>query len=75
MYLTGNLPQFGPWQPDGLALDGEGAERTATIQVPEDHMFEYKFTLGSWNQEALSEEETVLPNFQLNCQWRHAGAA
>ena len=66
VYLTGNLPQFGPWQPDGLALDGEGAERTATIQVPEDHMFEYKFTLGSWNQEALSEEETVLPNFQLN---------
>jgi hypothetical protein len=27
IYLAGNLPELGPWQPDGLAMTGEGRER------------------------------------------------
>jgi hypothetical protein len=67
IYLAGNLPQLGPWRPDGLALmgGGGGRERVGQITVPRGVAFEYKFTLGSWDREALSPAGTVPPNHQL----------
>ena len=65
LYLTGNLPELGPWNPSALAMDGEGRERTASIEVPQHYNLEYKFTLGSWDREALSESGAVMPNFEL----------
>ena len=65
LYLTGNLPELGPWNPSGLAMSGEGRERTISIQVPQHYNLEYKFTLGSWDREALSESGAVMPNFEL----------
>ena len=66
VYLTGNLPALGPWNPAGLAMDGEGRERTTRIVAPSSFDFEYKFTLGTWHREALSSEGSVLPNFYLS---------
>ena len=65
VYLTGNLETLGPWTPDALATQGTGRERSVTLDVPVDHAFEYKFTLGSWDREAISRVNVVLPNFKL----------
>jgi predicted alpha/beta superfamily hydrolase len=65
VYLAGSLPQLGPWRPDGLALAGAGRERTARVTAPPGTTFEYKFTLGSWNREALTSAGTVPANYRL----------
>jgi hypothetical protein len=46
-------------------LAGAGRERTARVTAPPGTTFEYKFTLGSWNREALSSSGTVPPNHRL----------
>jgi len=65
VYLAGNLPELGPWRPNGRAMTGEGRERTARITAPPGTTFEYKFTLGSWDREALGASGAVPPNNQL----------
>ena len=65
LYLAGNLPELGPWRPDGLAMSGSGRERTAQVTAPPGTTFEYKFTLGTWDREALGPTGTVAPNHQL----------
>jgi predicted alpha/beta superfamily hydrolase len=65
VYLAGSLPQLGPWRPDGLAMAGGGRERTARVNAPPGTTFEYKFTLGTWDREALGLSGAVPPNHQL----------
>ena len=65
VYVAGSLPALGPWRPDGLALTGEGRERTARLTAPPGTTLEYKFTLGSWEREALSAAGAVPPNHRL----------
>jgi predicted alpha/beta superfamily hydrolase len=65
VYLAGSLPQLGPWRPDGLALTGQGRERTTRVTVPPGTSFEYKFTLGSWDREALGYAGVAPPNHRL----------
>ncbi len=65
LYLAGNLPELGPWRPDGLAMEGAGGERIARVRAPRGTTFEYKFTLGSWDREALGPSGTVPPNNRL----------
>jgi predicted alpha/beta superfamily hydrolase len=65
LYLAGNLPELGPWRPDGRLVEGTGRERTVQITVPRDTTFEYKFTLGTWDREALSSAGVVPPNHTL----------
>jgi predicted alpha/beta superfamily hydrolase len=68
VYLAGNLPQLGPWRPDGLVLKGEGRERTAQLTAPPGTELEYKFTLGSWEREALGHGGMVPPNHRLRLE-------
>ncbi len=65
VYLAGNIPELGPWKADGLAMEGDGAERVATLHVPRGTELEYKFTLGSWDREALGPSGMVPPNARL----------
>jgi len=65
LYLTGNIEELGPWDPDAFAMSGEGRDRTATINVPPGLALEYKFTLGSWEREAVGESGRTLPNYRL----------
>jgi hypothetical protein len=44
---------------------GEGRERTTQVTASPGTTFEYKFTLGSWDREALDPAGTVPPNHQL----------
>ncbi len=65
VYLAGSLPDLGPWRPNGLAMTGDGRVRTAQVTAPPGTTFEYKFTLGSWDREALGPSGTVPPNHRL----------
>ena len=63
VYLTGDRPELGPWDPKKLAIQGTGRERTAELQMPDGTAFEFKLTLGSWDREGLGPSGTVMPNF------------
>lgn len=65
VYLTGNLPELGPWRPDSRAMAGMGRERTTQVTAPSGSTFEYKFTLGSWDREALGAPGSVPANSRL----------
>ena len=68
VYLAGNLAELGPWRPDGLAMRGTGRERTVPLTAPPGTALEYKFTLVSWDREALGAAGTVPPNYQLHLE-------
>jgi predicted alpha/beta superfamily hydrolase len=65
VYLAGDLPDLGPWRADGRALEGTDRERTVRVTAPPGTQFEYKFTLGTWDREALGPAGTVPPNHRL----------
>jgi len=66
VYIGGSLPELGPWHADGRRLDGEGTDRTVRLTIPAGTVFEYKFTLGSWDREALGADgQLVPPNYRL----------
>src|SRR5579859_1033578 len=65
VYLAGSLPELGPWRPDGRALTGSGRDRTIALSEPAGTTLEYKFTLGTWDREALSSTGSVPPNHVL----------
>ena len=65
VYLAGSLPELGPWRPNGRPMTGPGRERTAVITAPPGTTFEYKFTLGTWDREALGYAGVVSPNHRL----------
>ena len=46
-------------------MTGSGRERTASLQMPEGAELEYKFTLGSWQREALGSSGGIPPNHRL----------
>jgi len=66
VYLTGNIDELGPWNPDALAMSGDGKERRAVISVPDGHTLEYKITLGSWARETVDRFGRTLPNYALH---------
>lgn len=65
VYLTGTLLALGPWRANGLAMTGEGHRRTARVTAPSGTVFEYKFTLGTWDREALDSSGAVPANHRL----------
>jgi enterochelin esterase-like enzyme len=68
VYLAGSLPELGPWRADGLVMTGGGRERTAQLTAPPGTTVEYKFTLGTWDREALTASGAVSPNYRLVLQ-------
>jgi hypothetical protein len=65
VYLPGNLDELGPWDPGHHAMQGTGRTRTATLRIPRGTEFEFKFTLGSWETEALGADGQVMSNQTL----------
>jgi enterochelin esterase-like enzyme len=66
VFLAGNVPELGPWSPVFYAMQGSGNERSAELLVPEGTELEYKFTLGSWDREAVDAAGAALSNFRLS---------
>lgn len=65
LYLSGSLPELGPWDPAGLAMTGDGVERSATVHAPMGAEVEYKFTLGKWDYEELGADGQVPANHRI----------
>jgi hypothetical protein len=66
LYVTGNIDQLCPWQPNAVAMEGLGSVREARLQIPAGTEFEYKFTLGGWDREAVDFDGTIPPNHVLS---------
>lgn len=64
VFLTGNIPELG-WRPDALRMDGDGRERVARVTAPAGSTFSYKFTLGSWAREALTQSGSIPGDYRL----------
>lgn len=67
VYIAGNHPALGGWHPGKVALQEKSAgvwERD--IRFPQNITLAFKFTLGKWENEALSESMTVPPDHQLD---------
>lgn len=66
IHITGNQQNLGFWNPSAVALkqipDGHWEK---SIGVLQGSSLEYKFTLGSWETEALDASGQTLPNFNL----------
>lgn len=65
VYLAGSIPALGPWRPAGRVMTGTGRERAVQVTAPRGTIIEYKFTLGSWDREAVGPAGTVPPNHRL----------
>ena len=49
IYISGNLPELGPWDPGKVQLHRVGIHALATtLELPPGMAFEYKITRGSW---------------------------
>lgn len=66
VFVTGNLPELGPWRADALVMTGTGRERSATLRVPVGTELEFKLTQGSWDREGLGPSGTVMPNSRVS---------
>jgi hypothetical protein len=62
VYLAGNIPELGPWDPHKFAMSGAGSNRTAVLHLPAGVNLEFKFTLGSW----ASVETTMSGDYVAN---------
>jgi pimeloyl-ACP methyl ester carboxylesterase len=62
VYLAGNLPELGGWNPAAIPLEGEGRIRSVTLPISPYTKFEYKFTLGAWNREEVNAQGLTLAN-------------
>ncbi len=65
VYLSGNIPELGPWEADARALAGTGRVRTVELTVPAGTSLEYKFTLGRWDREALTAAGKIPDSYRL----------
>jgi lysophospholipase L1-like esterase len=65
VFLTGNLPELGPWQPELFLMEGDGRQRSARLKIPHGYEFLFKFTAGGWDREALNRDFSVPANHRL----------
>ncbi len=65
VYIVGNLPQIGNWNPAKVKLNNYGTNNSLTIAFNKGDIIEYKFTRGSWQNEALDDDGNIPPNNTL----------
>ena len=67
IYITGNQPLLGNWKPDVMPLERSGKNKWEIfLNLPAGFHLEYKFTLGSWEKEALDENGLTPGNSVLD---------
>ncbi|HOW97370.1 MAG TPA: alpha/beta hydrolase-fold protein [Kiritimatiellia bacterium] len=66
VHITGNHEKLGSWNPSAVPLQ-KRADGFWVLKVPVEtgSTLEYKFTLGSWDTEALAADGSVPPNHVL----------
>ncbi|NOU60456.1 alpha/beta hydrolase-fold protein [Marinifilum caeruleilacunae] len=69
VYITGNHEKLGSWNPKAVKLDQSGQDRFEKEFVFEKgDELEFKFTLGTWSEEALDDQAKPRENQLLNVQ-------
>lgn len=57
IFIAGNKPELGNWNPDKIPLNKINDTTWAkSFEVSKDQIIEFKFTKGSWDEEALDED-------------------
>jgi len=62
LWITGNVPALGPWDPCGRALQAEHGAWTATLELPVGSHLEFKVTRGSWGTVETAASGVGIPN-------------
>lgn len=66
IYIVGNVKELGLWNPGKIMLDYRKDKRwSKTIEFLKGTSLEYKFTKGSWANEALGDDSSVPQNLVL----------
>ncbi len=66
VYITGSIPELGSWNPQAIKMRPiENHRWQYSIQGKVPELIEYKFTLGSWENEAAGANGLPLQNFVL----------
>ncbi|WP_266203974.1 alpha/beta hydrolase-fold protein [Pontibacter kalidii] len=69
VYITGNAPELGNWNPAKVEMERTGdATWEKEILLRDPMLLEYKYTLGSWEQEATDSTGSPLPNFTVKVE-------
>jgi predicted alpha/beta superfamily hydrolase len=66
VYIAGNKPEFGYWQPDAVKLNKEDEFWSKTFEFEKGSRIEFKFTRGTWSTEALNNDGEVPGNNIVN---------
>ena len=67
VFITGSAPGLGNWSPNKVKLRALGNHVwQAEVQVPDGSSLEYKYTLGSWDEEGSDAIGHPLPNFSTS---------
>jgi len=62
LWLTGNVPALGPWDPRGVALRAQNGMLCATLELPFGAALEFKVTRGSWDTVETAASGEGVPN-------------
>lgn len=62
VHITGNHPQLGMWNPSAIPMNSEDGKWSISKIFPAGAALEFKFTRGSWDREALTDDGRVPQN-------------
>jgi len=62
LWITGNVPELGPWDPRGIELQLQGGIPRATLQLAAGTALEFKITRGSWDTVEIAATGEEIPN-------------
>ena len=66
VYICGNLPQLGNWNPSVIKMRNTGNHTwSLKIDTESTYPIEYKYTLGSWQREGTEANGRPLSNFNI----------
>lgn len=66
VFIAGNVPTLGNWDPSAVRLQKESdSVWSLVLKVPLAAIVEFKITRGSWNKQALFEKGAIPGNFRL----------
>lgn len=66
VFIAGNQIEFGAWQPDKISLKkADNDSWTSTFSFAKGTRLQFKFTKGSWLNEALDSNGYVPPNHEF----------
>lgn len=66
VYIVGNQPELGNWNPGAVHLDKKGDGLfSKTFYLDKNSHLEFKFTKGSWDNEALDDKGSIPRNISF----------